>query len=152
MSLSCCLCRYSPNIKEIRVVNHRKVRRARLYYLREKLPRLSTFKWKTPLQLLSGVFDFQTCSPNLGILSEHTNFLVNVSFLSRFLHYLLLCVCVCVHLFIEIFHQKHCMHPHWGENCICQICEQLCYQLIVSLTLCISYFLAPFENLPNSSY
>ena len=38
--------RYSPNIKEIKVVNHRKVRRARLYYLRDKLPRLSTFKWK----------------------------------------------------------------------------------------------------------
>ncbi|KAI3469049.1 hypothetical protein Pfo_025712 [Paulownia fortunei] len=35
---------YSPNIKEIKVVNHRKVRRSRLYYLREKLPRLSTFK------------------------------------------------------------------------------------------------------------
>ncbi|KVH89771.1 Ribosomal protein L19 [Cynara cardunculus var. scolymus] len=36
--------RYSPNIKEIKVVKHRKVRRARLYYLRDKLPRLSTFK------------------------------------------------------------------------------------------------------------
>ena len=36
---------YSPNIKEIKVVSHRKVRRARLYYLRDKLPRLSTFKW-----------------------------------------------------------------------------------------------------------
>ncbi|XP_071724989.1 large ribosomal subunit protein bL19cy-like [Rutidosis leptorrhynchoides] len=35
---------YSPNIKEITVVKHRKVRRARLYYLRDKLPRLSTFK------------------------------------------------------------------------------------------------------------
>ncbi|PIN13492.1 Mitochondrial/chloroplast ribosomal protein L19 [Handroanthus impetiginosus] len=35
---------YSPYVKEIKVVNHRKVRRARLYYLREKLPRLSTFK------------------------------------------------------------------------------------------------------------
>ncbi|XP_068634983.1 large ribosomal subunit protein bL19cz-like [Aristolochia californica] len=35
---------YSPNIKEIKVVGHRKVRRARLYYLRDKLPRLSTFK------------------------------------------------------------------------------------------------------------
>ncbi|KAJ0640604.1 putative ribosomal protein L19 [Helianthus annuus] len=35
---------YSPNIKEIKVVKHRKVRRARLYYLRDKLPRLSTFK------------------------------------------------------------------------------------------------------------
>ena len=35
---------YSPNIKEIKVVSHRKVRRARLYYLRDKLPRLSTFK------------------------------------------------------------------------------------------------------------
>ncbi|XP_051135905.1 50S ribosomal protein L19-1, chloroplastic-like [Andrographis paniculata] len=35
---------YSPNIKEIKVVNHRKVRRAKLYYLRDKLPRLSTFK------------------------------------------------------------------------------------------------------------
>ncbi|KAL1370393.1 large ribosomal subunit protein bL19cz isoform X2 [Arachis hypogaea] len=35
---------YSPNIKEIKVINHRKVRRARLYYLRDKLPRLSTFK------------------------------------------------------------------------------------------------------------
>ncbi|XP_031501601.1 50S ribosomal protein L19-1, chloroplastic-like [Nymphaea colorata] len=34
---------YSPNIKEIKVVSHRKVRRARLYYLRDKLPRLSTF-------------------------------------------------------------------------------------------------------------
>ncbi|PIA30936.1 hypothetical protein AQUCO_05300042v1 [Aquilegia coerulea] len=35
---------YSPNIKEIKVVRHRKVRRAKLYYLRDKLPRLSTFK------------------------------------------------------------------------------------------------------------
>lgn len=35
---------YSPNIKMIKVVKHRKVRRARLYYLRDKLPRLSTFK------------------------------------------------------------------------------------------------------------
>ncbi|KAH7514248.1 large ribosomal subunit protein bL19cy [Ziziphus jujuba] len=35
---------YSPNIKEIKVVKHRKVRRARLYFLRDKLPRLSTFK------------------------------------------------------------------------------------------------------------
>ncbi|KAH9607106.1 hypothetical protein KSS87_005035 [Heliosperma pusillum] len=35
---------YSPNIKEIKVVKHRKVRKARLYYLRDKLPRLSTFK------------------------------------------------------------------------------------------------------------
>ncbi|OIS99698.1 PREDICTED: 50S ribosomal protein L19, chloroplastic-like [Nicotiana attenuata] len=35
---------YSPNIKELKVVKHRKVRRARLYYLRDKLPRLSTFK------------------------------------------------------------------------------------------------------------
>lgn len=35
---------YSPNIKEIKVVKHRKVRRARLYYLRDKLPRFSTFK------------------------------------------------------------------------------------------------------------
>ncbi|XP_010434648.1 PREDICTED: 50S ribosomal protein L19-1, chloroplastic-like [Camelina sativa] len=35
---------YSPNIKEIKVMSHRKVRRARLYYLRDKLPRLSTFK------------------------------------------------------------------------------------------------------------
>ncbi|XP_078440203.1 large ribosomal subunit protein bL19cz-like [Wolffia australiana] len=34
---------YSPNVKEIKVVKHRKVRRARLYYLRDKLPRLSTF-------------------------------------------------------------------------------------------------------------
>ncbi|KAL8152192.1 hypothetical protein V2J09_009952 [Rumex salicifolius] len=35
---------YSPNVKEIKVVSHRKVRKARLYYLRDKLPRLSTFK------------------------------------------------------------------------------------------------------------
>ncbi|KAM1024429.1 hypothetical protein ACFX13_038432 [Malus domestica] len=35
---------YSPNIKELKVLSHRKVRRARLYYLRDKLPRLSTFK------------------------------------------------------------------------------------------------------------
>ncbi|XP_039025286.1 50S ribosomal protein L19-1, chloroplastic-like [Hibiscus syriacus] len=35
---------YSPNIKEIKVVKRRKVRRARLYYLRDKVPRLSTFK------------------------------------------------------------------------------------------------------------
>lgn len=35
---------YSPNIREIKVVSHRKVRRARLYYLRDKLPKLSTFK------------------------------------------------------------------------------------------------------------
>ncbi|CAA0820532.1 50S ribosomal protein L19-1- chloroplastic [Striga hermonthica] len=35
---------YSPLIKEIKVVSHRKVRRARLYYLRDKLPRFSSFK------------------------------------------------------------------------------------------------------------
>ncbi|KAL5099040.1 hypothetical protein RYX36_003367 [Vicia faba] len=35
---------YSPNIKEIKVVQHRKVRQARLYYLKQKLPRFSTFK------------------------------------------------------------------------------------------------------------
>ncbi|GLJ26328.1 hypothetical protein SUGI_0506720 [Cryptomeria japonica] len=35
---------YSPKIKEIKVVKHRKVRRAKLYYLRDKLPRFSTFK------------------------------------------------------------------------------------------------------------
>ncbi|KAM7272908.1 hypothetical protein ACFE04_027572 [Oxalis oulophora] len=35
---------YSPMLKEIKVMKHRKVRRARLYYLRDKLPRLSTFK------------------------------------------------------------------------------------------------------------
>ncbi|KAG5248900.1 50S ribosomal protein [Salix suchowensis] len=35
---------YSPNIKEIKVAKHRKVRRARFYYLRDKFPRLSTFK------------------------------------------------------------------------------------------------------------
>ncbi|XP_061988830.1 large ribosomal subunit protein bL19c-like [Rosa rugosa] len=35
---------YSPNIKELKVLSHRKVRRARLYYLRDKLPRFSTFK------------------------------------------------------------------------------------------------------------
>lgn len=36
---------YSPSLKEIKVVKHRKVRRARLYYLKDKLPRFSTFKW-----------------------------------------------------------------------------------------------------------
>lgn len=35
---------YSPNVKAITVLKHRKVRRARLYYLRDKLPRFSTFK------------------------------------------------------------------------------------------------------------
>ncbi|BBH03055.1 Ribosomal protein L19 family protein [Prunus dulcis] len=30
--------KYSPNIKELKVLSHRKVRRARLYYLRDKLP------------------------------------------------------------------------------------------------------------------
>ncbi|CAN1144865.1 50S ribosomal protein L19, chloroplastic [Linum perenne] len=35
---------YSPSIREIKVLKHRKVRRARLYYLRDKLPRFSTFK------------------------------------------------------------------------------------------------------------
>ncbi|KAG0473031.1 hypothetical protein HPP92_014471 [Vanilla planifolia] len=35
---------YSPSVKEIKVVSHRKVRRARLYYLREKLPRFCMFK------------------------------------------------------------------------------------------------------------
>lgn len=34
---------YSPNIKEIKVLNHRKVRRAKLYYLRDKLAKLSSF-------------------------------------------------------------------------------------------------------------
>ncbi|XP_078162661.1 large ribosomal subunit protein bL19cy-like [Carex rostrata] len=37
---------YSPKIKEIKVVSHRDVRRAKLYYLREKLPRFYTFKKK----------------------------------------------------------------------------------------------------------
>ncbi|XP_058222143.1 large ribosomal subunit protein bL19cz-like [Rhododendron vialii] len=35
---------YSPLIKEIKVIKHRKVRRAKLYYLRDKLPRFCTFK------------------------------------------------------------------------------------------------------------
>ena len=35
-------CRYSPNIKEIKVVDRRKARRAKLYYLRDKIARLST--------------------------------------------------------------------------------------------------------------
>ncbi|EES05797.1 hypothetical protein BDA96_04G318000 [Sorghum bicolor] len=35
---------YSPRIKEITVIRHRKVRRAKLYYLKDKLPRFSTFK------------------------------------------------------------------------------------------------------------
>ncbi|KAJ7543833.1 hypothetical protein O6H91_09G054500 [Diphasiastrum complanatum] len=33
---------YSPNIKEIKVLSHRKVRRAKLFYLRDKLARLSS--------------------------------------------------------------------------------------------------------------
>ncbi|MCO5607882.1 hypothetical protein L7F22_062084 [Adiantum nelumboides] len=33
---------YSPNIKEIKVVDKRKVRRAKLYYLRDKIARLSS--------------------------------------------------------------------------------------------------------------
>lgn len=33
---------YSPNIKELKVVDKRKVRRAKLYYLRDKIARLST--------------------------------------------------------------------------------------------------------------
>lgn len=33
---------YSPNVKEIKVVNRRKVRRAKLYYLRHKIARLSS--------------------------------------------------------------------------------------------------------------
>ena len=37
-----CVCRYSPNIKEIKVVDKRKVRRAKLYYLRDKIARLSS--------------------------------------------------------------------------------------------------------------
>uniref|UniRef100_A0A0E0K323 Ribosomal protein L19 n=1 Tax=Oryza punctata TaxID=4537 RepID=A0A0E0K323_ORYPU len=36
--------RYSPRIKEIKVIRHKKVRRAKLYYLKHKLPRFSTFK------------------------------------------------------------------------------------------------------------
>ena len=63
-----CFYRYSPNIKQIKVVSHRKVRRARLYYLRDKLPRFSTFKWKTLILLVSDCFSFQICSLNLGIL------------------------------------------------------------------------------------
>ncbi|CAN6245358.1 unnamed protein product [Urochloa humidicola] len=35
---------YSPRIKEITVIRHKKVRRAKLYYLKHKLPRFSTFK------------------------------------------------------------------------------------------------------------
>ncbi|KQK00574.1 50S ribosomal protein L19-2, chloroplastic [Brachypodium distachyon] len=35
---------YSPRIKEIKVIRHKKVRRAKLYYLKNKLPRFSTFK------------------------------------------------------------------------------------------------------------
>ncbi|XP_062222589.1 large ribosomal subunit protein bL19cy-like [Phragmites australis] len=35
---------YSPRIKEIKVIRHKKVRRAKLYYLKHKLPRFSTFK------------------------------------------------------------------------------------------------------------
>ncbi|GAB2224509.1 hypothetical protein Drorol1_Dr00005270 [Drosera rotundifolia] len=35
---------YSPILKEIKVIDRKKVRKARLYYLRDKLPRFSTFK------------------------------------------------------------------------------------------------------------
>jgi large subunit ribosomal protein L19 len=35
---------YSPRIKEIKVIRRKKVRRAKLYYLKHKLPRFSTFK------------------------------------------------------------------------------------------------------------
>jgi len=35
---------YSPRIKEIKVIRRKKVRRAKLYYLKYKLPRFSTFK------------------------------------------------------------------------------------------------------------
>jgi large subunit ribosomal protein L19 len=35
-------CRYSPNIKEIKVIDKRKVRRAKLYYLRDKIARMSS--------------------------------------------------------------------------------------------------------------
>jgi large subunit ribosomal protein L19 len=31
------MCRYSPNIKEIKVLDKKKVRRAKLYYLRDKM-------------------------------------------------------------------------------------------------------------------
>ncbi|KAL5208700.1 hypothetical protein ABZP36_033135 [Zizania latifolia] len=34
---------YSPRIKEIKVIRRKKVRRAKLYYLKHKLPRFSTF-------------------------------------------------------------------------------------------------------------
>lgn len=34
---------YSPNIKEIKVISSRRVRRAKLYYLRDKVAKLSTF-------------------------------------------------------------------------------------------------------------
>lgn len=50
------MCRYSPLIKEIKVIKHRKVRRAKLYYLRDKLPRFCTFKWKPSMHLLASVF------------------------------------------------------------------------------------------------
>lgn len=34
----CVMCdRYSPNIKEIKVLDKKKVRRAKLYYLRDKM-------------------------------------------------------------------------------------------------------------------
>jgi large subunit ribosomal protein L19 len=36
------LCSYSPNIKEIKVVDKRKVRRAKLFYLRDKIARMSS--------------------------------------------------------------------------------------------------------------
>lgn len=34
--------RYSPNIKEMKVVDKRRARRAKLYYLRDKIARMST--------------------------------------------------------------------------------------------------------------
>ncbi|KAL6178432.1 hypothetical protein ACLB2K_049950 [Fragaria x ananassa] len=40
---------YSPNIKELKVLSHRKVRRARLYYLRDKLPRLKPLPLRSTL-------------------------------------------------------------------------------------------------------
>ncbi|KAM0923628.1 hypothetical protein ACQ4PT_005419 [Festuca glaucescens] len=43
---NCCILEslYSPRIKEIKVIRRKKVRRAKLYYLKHKLPRFSTFK------------------------------------------------------------------------------------------------------------
>ncbi|KAG8071659.1 hypothetical protein GUJ93_ZPchr0006g44125 [Zizania palustris] len=70
---------YSPRIKEIKIIRRKKVRRAKLYYLKHKLPRFSTFKFAPCLLMgkMIGNLISQFISVQLSSWKESLDFTLN---------------------------------------------------------------------------